>query len=160
MNIFKFISRKRTVFFIIGDVLLISFSVWLAFAVRFEGVISERYFTNIQNLILFSIIFTIPIFYFLKLYSFSWAYVSAGELISLLKAVSLSFLILTAFFFVLRDHPFFSGFPRSTILITYFFIFIFCGGLRLSKRFYLEIFPKGEKSEKARTLIVGYGRAG
>jgi FlaA1/EpsC-like NDP-sugar epimerase len=150
----------RLLFFLISDIFLIFLSVILAFIVRFEGPVPERYFLNIQGLILFSILFTIPLFYFFKLYSFSWAYVSTEELISLTKATSLSFLFLTATYFILRDHPVFSGFPRSTLFITYFFIFLFCGGLRFAKRIYLETFPKRKREEKINVLIVGAGDLG
>jgi len=164
-NLFQeFLIKKRSAlklfFFLILDVFLISLSVFLAFMVRFEGPIPARYLTNVKGLIFFSILFTIPIFYFFKLYFFSWAYVSAEELISLIKTTSLSFLILTATYFVLKDHPLFSGFPRSTLFITYFFIFILCGALRFSKRIYLRIFPRGKKEEKINTLIVGAGDIG
>ncbi|MBC7074385.1 polysaccharide biosynthesis protein, partial [Candidatus Parcubacteria bacterium] len=115
---------------------------------------------NIKGLIFFSILFTIPIFYFFKLYFFSWEYVSTEELISLVKATFLSFLVLTATYFVLRDHKLFSGFPRSTLFLTYFFIFILCGGLRFAKRLYLEIFSKEKSEKKINLLIVGAGDVG
>ena len=150
----------RLAFFLWADIILISLSVIFAFLVRFEGFIPEQYFLNIWSVTLLAIVITLPIFYFSKLYSFSWAYVSATELISLVKAVFLSFLLLTAVFFVLRDHSFFSGFPRSTLFISYFFIFLFSGGVRFAKRIYLEVFSGGEKGQKERTLIVGAGDAG
>ncbi|MDP2967334.1 MAG: nucleoside-diphosphate sugar epimerase/dehydratase [bacterium] len=164
-NIFsKIFFEKRTlvrlVIFLIADVLLIILSVFLAFLVRFEGEISSYYFLNIKGIIFLSLLITLPIFYFLKLYHFTWAYVSAEELVSLIKGVALSFLILTATFFVLKNHPIFSDFPRSTLFITYFFIFVLCGGLRFAKRIYLQFFPLGKKGEKERTLIVGAGDAG
>jgi len=144
----------------LADIILILLSVFLAFIVRFEGSVPSRYFLNIFGLIISAIIFTLPIFYFLKLYSFSWAYVSTEELISLIKATTLSFLLLTASFFILRDHSVFSGFPRSTLFMTFFFIFIFCGGIRFAKRIYLQRFQGGQKKERERTLIVGAGGAG
>jgi len=159
-KIFQKTAKSRMIFFIICDIILISLSVFLAFFLRFEGQIPSRYFLNIEWIIFFSLLITLPIFYFLKLYAFSWTYVSTTELISLVKATGLSFLILTAVFFISRDHPIFSGFPRSTLFITYFFIFILCGGVRFTKRVYLQILQGGKKEEKERTLIVGAGDAG
>lgn len=150
----------RLSFFLILDAVLIFLSVWLAFLVRFEGQIPSRYFLNIYGIILLALIITLPIFYFSKLYHFSWAYVSTTELISLMKAVGLSFLILTASFLILRDQNVFTGFPRSTLFITYFFIFILCGGIRFAKRIYSETFKGKDVSEKEKTLIVGAGGAG
>jgi len=151
---------RRKFLFLLADIILISLSVYLAFLVRFEGEIPNQYFLNIWGVIFLALIITIPIFYFLKLYHFSWAYVSTEELIALFKGTFLSFLLLTASFFVLRDLAIFTGFPRSTLFISYFFIFFLCGGIRFFKRLYFQIFPKREKEEKERTLIVGAGDAG
>jgi len=151
---------RRKFLFLLADIILISLSVYLAFLVRFEGEIPNQYFLNIWGVIFLALIITIPIFYFLKLYYFDWAYVSTEELIALFKGTFLSFLLLTASFFVLRDLAIFTGFPRSTLFIAYFFIFFLCGGIRFFKRLYFQIFPKREKEEKERTLIVGAGDAG
>ncbi|PIU75483.1 MAG: hypothetical protein COS76_00495, partial [Candidatus Portnoybacteria bacterium CG06_land_8_20_14_3_00_39_12] len=114
----------RFVFFVVADAFLIFLSVYLAFVVRFEGIVPERYSLNVWGIIFLAWVITIPVFYFSKLYHFTWVYVSTEELVSLVKASGLSFLILTAVFFVLREHPIFSGFPRSTLFITYSFVFI------------------------------------
>ena len=158
-NIFKTV-KARIIFFMAGDIFLISFSVLLAFLVRFEGQIPSRYFLNIEGIILLALVITVSLFYFFKLYSFSWSYIGVQELMSLVKATTLSFLLLTAFYFVLRDYSIFSGFPRSTLFISYFLIFLFCGAIRFLKKIYLEIFQKEQEEEKERTLIVGAGDAG
>ena len=150
-------SLLRLIFFLLLDALFIILSVFLAFAVRFELNIPSNYLINILSIILLSLIITLPVFYLSRLYNFTWMYVSAEELVSLMRATGLSFLILTAAFFVLREHPIFSGFPRSTLFITYFFIFIFTGFIRFSKRIFIQFF---NKKGKERTLIVGAGRAG
>jgi len=149
----------RLIFFLLSDAVLLSLSVFLAFLVRFEGQIPSQYFINISGIAVLLLLITIPIFYFSKLYYFTWIYVSTSELISLAKATVLSFLLLSAFFVVLREQPIFSGFPRSVLFITYFFIFILCGGIRFAKRIYLQAFRKNTKG-KERTLIVGAGDAG
>jgi len=163
-NFQKILNEKRNItrliVFLIFDTILISISVYLAFIVRFEGQIPNQYFLNIYGVILSTLIITIPIFYFSKLYYFDWDYVSTEELISLTKATSLSFLILTAALFILRDQTIFTGFPRSTLFISYFFIFIFCGGTRFAKRVYLQTFSSRGKEKKERTLIAGAGDAG
>ena len=153
--------KKRIILFVISDILLISLSVVLAFLFRFDGKIPPEYFSTIKDIIILALIFCLPIFYFLKLYSFSWSYVSTQELISLFKAAALSFLFSGAVLLILRDSPQFSGFPRSTLFISYFLVFLFCGGIRFAKRIYLEIFEgRINKEEKERTLIVGAGDAG
>lgn len=153
-------SLIRLLFFLLADVILIFLSVILAFILRFEGQIPERYYFNILGIVLFSWLITLPVFYFFKLYHFTWQYVSTQELVQLIKGTSLSFLLLTGLFFVFRDSFLFSGFPRSTLFITYFFIFILSGSLRFAKRIYLQTLFSLRKGEKQKTLIVGAGDAG
>jgi len=162
LSFLKRTTRTRLLFFLVADVFFIICSIFLAFLLRFDGEIPSQYFEGIlPGMIVLTLISCLPIFYFLKLYSFSWSYVSTNELISLAKAVTLSFLFLGASLFILRDQLIFQGFPRSTLIIGYFLVFIFCGGIRLAKRIYLELF-KGRKieKEKEKTLIVGAGDAG
>src|SRR3989338_3744583 len=112
-----FEKRKniRILFFILADIVLIASAVLLAFLVRLEGEIPEQYWLNILSIVVLAEIITIILFFIFKLYSFTWIYVSASELLALSKATVLSLLILTATFFILRDHVFFRGFPRSAL---------------------------------------------
>src|SRR4030065_1510172 len=93
--------------FSFADGFLIILSVFLAFLVRFEGYIPAKYLLNIEGIIILALLITLLIFYFLKLYYFTWSYVSAEELVALIKGVFLSFLILTATFFVLKEQMIF-----------------------------------------------------
>ncbi len=159
-NITKISIRRRTILFIIADILLISLSVWIAFLLRFDGEIPNQYSITFKSIIILTLIFCLPIFYFFKLYSFSWSYVSTQELISLFKAAVLSFLFSGAALLIFRDLSQFSGFPRSILFISYFLIFLLCGAIRLSKRLYTQTFQIKSKGNKERTLIIGAGDAG
>ncbi len=156
----NFIHKFRKILFLIADVFLICLAIYFAFLLRFEGIIPSQYFSNIWGIIILALVISLPIFNFLKLYSFSWSYVSTEELIALFKAVTLSFLFLAASLFILRERPIFVGFPRSTLFVGYFLVFLFCGSIRFSKRIYLRLFPKRSTVKKERTLIVGAGNAG
>lgn len=152
-------ATKRKLFFLLADVILISLSILLAFYLRFGGEVPSRYIEKqmIQQTIALALFFCLPIFYFFGLYSFSWSYVSARELVSLFKATTISFFFVGISFFVLKT---FNGFPRSVLFISYFLTFIFCGGIRFAKRVYLEmVMEKKERREnsKKKTLIVGAG---
>jgi len=159
-NFIKKIPRIKTISFLVADALLISLAVYLAFLLRFESQIPSEYSEAVEAVIVLALIILLPVFYFFKLYYFSWSYVSMSELISLFKATTLSFLFIGISLYFSRDYRLFHGFPRSTLLISYFLVFLFCGGLRLSKRIYLELFKKETIEEKKRTLIVGAGDAG
>ncbi|MDO8424397.1 MAG: nucleoside-diphosphate sugar epimerase/dehydratase [bacterium] len=157
--VFRFLRKNKNLLFLIADAILIVLAIYLAFVVRFEGNIPERNFKSIFGVTVLTLIFSLPLFSAFKLYSFSWAYVSTQELISLVKATGVSFFLLVFSFFVLKDHAIFFGFPRSTLIISFIFIFIFTGGIRFAKRIYLQLFQEGGK-EGDRTLIVGAGNAG
>lgn len=160
MGIIDFLAKRKKVFFFFCDTALIAFSVWLAFMVRFEAQIPGQYFAIIARLVLVSWIFYLPAFLVSQLYSFSWSYVSANELIALFKAAAAALLSQAAVFYLFRNFQFFSGFPRSTILVTCFFIFVLCGGLRFAKRLYLYLFKPKFSEGKSRILIVGAGDTG
>jgi len=160
-KIFRTTAKARMILFIIGDIFLISLSVYLAFLLRFDGKIPSQYFGGtLQGMIVLAVIFCLSIFYYYRLYAFSWTYVSTQELISLVKAITISFLFLGAALFILRDRLIFQGFPRSTLFISYFLVFLFCGGVRFAKRVYLQLIQGIKKEERERTLIVGAGDAG
>lgn len=159
----KFFQRtalKRKIFFIFTDIVFIAVSICLAFLLRFEGSIPFQYFPIIQKFIILALLFCLPVFYFSRLYSFSWSYVSTQELVSLFGATTLGFLFSGIAIYISRDYHLFEGFPRSTLFISYFLTFLLCGGIRFSKRIYLQTFQGGSKMEKERTLIVGAGDAG
>lgn len=153
-------TKPRTMFFVVADIILIAFSVWMSFALRFDGNIPAEYSETIRTFIILALIFCIPIFYFSRLYSFTWSYVSTQELISLLKATTMSFLFLGIAFYISKDHHLFWGFPRSTIFMSYFLVLFLSGGIRFSKRLYFQVFRDRTGGKKERTLIVGAGDAG
>ncbi|MFA6375887.1 MAG: nucleoside-diphosphate sugar epimerase/dehydratase [Candidatus Paceibacterota bacterium] len=159
-TLLKLGSKYKFFCFLIADSFAIAISVYLAFSVRFEGAISSSYYLSAVRLILINLIICLVVFYFLKLYSFSWTYVSTQDLVAVFKAVVISLLCTVGVFFVFRDMPFFSGFPRSIIFISYFFIFILSGGIRFAKRLYRQIFLFDSINGKKRILIIGAGDAG
>ncbi len=160
-KIYNLLAKYRFLVFLLADAFIFASSAYLSFFIRFEGIIPGRYIESIIMLSVINILICLPVFYWQKLYWFTWAYVSVQELVMLLRATAYSFLLALAALFFLREYPLFSGFPRSTIFISYFFIFIFCGGIRFAKRAYLSFFRRnGAIKTGSRTLIVGAGDAG
>ncbi len=172
-NIFRKYYLTRTVFLVVGDILLITLSWYLAFLLRFDGSISSQYFSVFWRIVFLSLPFYLFLFRFFKLYSFSWSYISTVELIALFKASILALLFLSITLYILQDIPFIkesqrlmlgfpftSGVPRSILFISYFLIIFFCGGVRFAKKFYSHTSLKDNSKNKERTLIVGAGDAG
>lgn len=153
--------KTRMIFFLTNDLILIPLAVYFAFFLRFEAQIPSQYFGAIVAMIFLNLLILIPFFYLTKLYSFSWSYVSAEELIALVFSSGFGFTILMGLFFlILKNNAIFHGFPRSTFFISFFLVILFCGGIRFSKRAYFQIFRKEKKGRKERTLIVGAGDVG
>ena len=160
MEIVRILAQNKKVVFFVADAVLVALSVWLAFMIRFEAAVPGQYFEIIARLVLIGWIFYLPALAANRLYSFSWSYVSASELIALARAVGLGFLLQTAVLYLFRDFAFFSGFPRSTIFVAAFFVFILCGGIRFAKRIYFYFFRRNNGEGVARVLIAGAGDAG
>jgi FlaA1/EpsC-like NDP-sugar epimerase len=150
--------NKKNISFLLGDIFLISLSIWFAFLLRFEGLIPQEHIINLWGMIGLSLLIYLPVFYFFRLYSLSWSYVSVRDLITLLKANSLSFLLIGVCLFVFRDLRLFDGFPRSTFIISFFLVFLFTGSVRFLKRIIQSSLK--QKGKKEKTLIVGAGDTG
>jgi len=159
-NPFKKTPITKMMFFVCMDIILIILSIWISFLIRFDGQIPSQYSPFLLKLCILAIIFIIPMFYFQKLYSFSWSYVSTNEAVSLFKATTASFIFLSIAIYISKYFPNFVNFPRSTIFISYILVFIFCGLIRFAKRIYVSLAGSSKTVKKDRTLIVGAGDAG
>ena len=138
-------------------------AVIFAFLLRFEGQVPQQYFDNggLAAAIALVLLATIPVFLFFRLYSFTWSYVSLEDLLLLARGLFVSAAFAAIIFILLRGQNFFVGFPRSVLLLSYLLLFVFMGGLRLSKRAFLQWMVDRKKwAAKERTLIVGAGDEG
>jgi FlaA1/EpsC-like NDP-sugar epimerase len=137
---------SRLIFFLAADIVSISAAVWLSFLVRFDGQIPAFYYPLISKVIILAAVFLIPLFYFQRLYSFSWSYVSTNELVALFKAATLGFLFLTITLYLSRGFQFFYGFPRATLAVSYFFAF--AAASVFQKEFFLMSSKRALKKKK------------
>src|SRR3989338_9859481 len=98
--LFKKTAQTKTLLFAVADIFCVAVSVWLAFLLRFDFNIPSQYIPFIYRMIGLGVIFILPVFYFQKLYSFSWSYASANELISLFKGATIAFVFLSVAIFI------------------------------------------------------------
>jgi FlaA1/EpsC-like NDP-sugar epimerase len=152
--------NKRKLLFLSCDIIAIITSLYLAFFLRFDMGISSYYLKNIWIFTITFLIVKLSVFYFFGLYHISWAYVSLYDMLAIVKAVTLSTVLLgTSIFFLGKNLADFLIFPRSVIAIDYLLTLIFIGGIRTAKRCYLQINFK-EHADGERVLIVGAGDSG
>lgn len=136
---------------IISDIILTILSYWLSYLLRFNFTVPSIYehvfFRSFPVLLLIRVI----CFHAFGLYKGVWRYASINDLLRILKAITLSTIIFSAYvFFYFRGE----SFPRSTVIIDWFIIITFLGGSRFFYRFFRE-FKTLSSSEGKNALIIG-----
>lgn len=152
---------KRTVFFVFADGIIFLISIYFSYALKFGLTLRNPYLQHgiiVKTIILFLVVKYI-IFFRFRLYQFTWSFVGLSDLYNILKASTLSFVIIVVFYFLGYNYVL-TGLPKSVILSDYFITFILVGFLRISKRLYLEIFSPGRAIHGKKTLIIGAGGEG
>ncbi|WML58618.1 nucleoside-diphosphate sugar epimerase/dehydratase [Neobacillus sp. PS2-9] len=89
-----------------------------------------------------------------KLYNKVWQYASIGELIVIIKTVTLSIGVSTIVHFILEHDVYVRG-----IMLRWMFLVLFLGGARFSWRIFRDHYINKQENSK-RTLIIGAGAAG
>lgn len=149
----------RVLTFALADTILSASALILAFLLRFDGTIPPEYHSRLPwYLVIFA---GLNILFLLRerLYSFIWAFVGLKELTRLVRALTLAGITFALLIFIDRDTSnFFSGFPRSTIVLGYLIGLVLIGSLRIAKRISGEFKTRNQSSEGEPTLIVGAGR--
>ena len=158
-HIFKKTALTRTVFFLVSDIVLFGLAFYLSFYLRFEGVIPDIHLRQFIRYLPLFVGLKVIAFYFFQIYRFSWSYVSLYELLKVFKVLTLCSLIISSTVLFLTYEEAFRGFSRSIFLIDYILSLIMIGGLRISKRVYLQA-RKYPVIHQRRTLIIGAGNAG
>jgi len=152
------------------DILLLVGSLYAAYLVRFDFVVSDREFQSFKKILPFILITKFVCFYLFDLYRGMWRYTSIADMINIIKASTIaSLLIISIVLFKTR----FEGFARSVFVIDWCFTILFISAFRLSVRLYFEYFGHDEfwkvvkqillspfikkVSGRKRLLIVGAG---
>jgi UDP-N-acetyl-D-glucosamine 4,6-dehydratase len=135
-NLFRPTKFKRALFFLISDIFISLFTLFLAYLLRFNFSIPDEYLNNFYNVALVLISAKVFFLYIFNFYFVSWRFFSLKELKSLFKALTLAYFIGGSILLVFRDY--FIPFPRSVIIIDYFLSLIFIGGFRILKRLLIE----------------------
>ncbi len=160
--------EKRVVFFMFGDMVLISAALVLSFLVRFDFQIPADYAAVLSNALPLFVIVKIAAFALFGVYRMTWRHAGIHDLFNLMSAMATAQLILVVVVLV----PFgdkipavfflnIPGFPRSVFLMDFFISGLGIASLRLSKRLYLEAFrQKARAKEGKRTIIIGGGVTG
>ncbi len=144
-------STKRIAFFLITDITLSFFTLYLAYLLRFNfeipGEFLEPFITVAITLIVLKTVFI----YLFRNYTIVWRFYSLNEAKNLFFALMLAYLSLA--FVHLVFPTLFTPFPRSVIIIDLFLSLVFLGGIRLFKRIMLGF--ESNPSPLNPTLLIG-----
>ncbi len=150
----------RALFFAAGDVVLWVLSYYLAFLIRFDGLIPPKDIVTIPLALILIIPVKLAWFALFRLYQVTWRLVGIRETIQLGKASTIASFTVAVGFFLLRQLPAFGTFPRSVVILDYLVGSAFVTIFRLSRRL-LDEFASGRPDKKngVRVLLVGAGAA-
>jgi FlaA1/EpsC-like NDP-sugar epimerase len=164
---------RNFVVILVADVLLVAFAWYFAYLLRFNFEIPLTHSGLLTRFFPLILLIKIVTFYFFDLYLGMWRYTSITDFFDIIKAVSISSLMVVAL--ILYTHRF-VGFARSIFIIDWGLTIFLISGLRLSIRLWfwlgsgdktahlnLNRFFKlgpGRKSQAKRLLIIGAGDSG
>lgn len=147
----------RRITIVIFQLFLVVLAYGVSFLIRFEfGFPADEFQTFLKTLPIL-IVARMLAYYFYRIFSGWWRFVSMQDLINISKSIFLgSIIFLVALVFINR----LQGFPRSILLIEALLNLTVTGGVRFSIRFFREYnFQKTSKVNKY-VMIVGAGKAG
>lgn len=153
--------RQRLIILNIIDAVIIAVAVTIAYLLRFDFQIQAKYFAFWPQVIAAHIIIIMIIFNRANMYRRVWQYASIGELVSLVKAVTVAEITFSLVAVILHTH--FPEFivPRSIYLLSWVFIIVGIGGARFSWRMFRDSYINpANRTYNRRTLIIGAGSAG
>ena len=143
------------------DALVPIICIYVAFLIKYDFKIPPQTYELISSWIPIFVISQVVVFYFSKLHARIWRYTSIHDLYTILISVSLSTgIAFLAILFLVLESPF----PRSILILYYFFNTILTLGLRIIVRTYYNLYAEGPISNKdkhkKRLMIIGAGKAG
>ena len=170
---YRFLN-KNFIIVLLADIFLLTGSLFLAYWVRFDFSLPQPHAVLLFRIVPLVLIIKIFCFYSFDLYRGMWRYTSISDLLNVIKASSVSSLLVICI--ILFTHFRFIGFPRSAFIMDWCFTILLISGCRLCIRLYFEKISEDKTSsiptrqvltmffkkmaESKRLLIIGAGNGG
>lgn len=146
--------RKRMLLLILLDSIIVASAVYIASWIVYPSM--EIFSLNTLLVSAVTLLLSHHLFAFIfKLYHKVWAYASVGELVAIVKAVTLSILATGFIQYLVNDFSIY----RRGLFVTWLIHILFIGGSRFAWRVVRDRYIVSGENKK-RTLIVGAGAAG
>jgi len=149
-NLYKPDPFKRSMFYIIFDIILSLFSLYSAYGLRFNFEISSQYLEQFWIIFFIIVILKISAFSFYHLYQVAWRFFSLHEAKKMLYSHIFAYGLFSMIFLLSGD--FFNPFPRSVIIIDFILSMLTLGIFRISKRLYIE---NMKKIQFKKSILIG-----
>ena len=150
MNI-KYTNSERLLFFLISDILIITFTSYISYLLRFDMSMPPYMLESCILFIIFNLAIKINLYFVFKIYFIQWRFFSLRDFAKIILINFSSSLVL-----LYIGYSFIDTFPRSVVFIEFFLSVFFLASIRGSKRIFYElVFRTGDE-----TLIVGAGKDG
>jgi len=150
---------RHRLFQMFVDAGLVALAYFLAYLLRFDDGIPNRYGDLFVSTVAFVVIGKLAIFYVFGLYEKWWRYVGLRDFESIVKACVAASLVLVGVMFVWS--PTTTDLPRSVAVMDLLLTVALVSGARFVVRWVIERPPRGAVFAKGQeVLIVGAGEAG
>ena len=155
MNIFRRGWQENLV--LVSDAAVITFSYIAAYFIRFDGMPEAQYMEMMIRTLPFVLIIRLAALFYFKLNTSMWQYASMKDLTQIIKAVTMSSVLIVAIAMVIQV-----GHPRSVFIIDWLFLIIALSGTRFVVRITRPIRSrqKNGNGRRKKVLVVGAGDAG
>ncbi len=141
---------------VLAHLALIVLAYLLAFLLRFDFRPSATQWNLFLQTLPFLLFVRMAVFAWFHLYGGLWRYVSMRDIVTILKAGTLSFLIFSVVILLFYGR----GFPGSILILDWVLCLALVGGVRLALRALREWKGRHRQFGGKRALIVGAGDAG
>ena len=142
------------------DFIIVTFSVFMAYSLRFDFTIPSVYINDALFIVALAIPVKLLTFVGFRLYKGMFRYSSIWDMLVILKATTVASVILFSLIAIVRG---LEGIPQSVFLLDYLTTTVMIGGFRISIRLYFShIVQKPIKSTQYRKklLLIGAGNTG
>jgi FlaA1/EpsC-like NDP-sugar epimerase len=144
--------RKNFILMLIVDVFILAATWYASHLIRFDFVIPANWLSSCLRLLPLVLGVKVVSFFLLDLYRGMWRYTSIGDLLNIIKAATVSSLIIIA---VILLKTRFVGFSRGIFLIDWCLTIIFISGFRLGIRLTFDFLKEDKPWRNAlRTFVL------
>ena len=155
--VINLLFRYRTVLIVSFHFVLVLFSYWIAYVLRFEGFVPQPYVDAFVTSLPLILGCRLLAFAHYGLYRGWWRYVGMRDLYNLIRAVIVSSLVFTAALLFLGGE---TTVPRSVIVLDAILTIVLIGGVRFALRAVRESRRPKQGPRLRRVMIIGAGDGG